>query len=157
MKNRRDSLPVNRYSRSLFFSLPSANHFLTSFANRVAFTLKRKQLWYLLTSGYSRHYTIIMHILSTDKFHCCQALFFKCRGSALALSINSPTSGGNSCLDFFWAINEVTFSRSALGFNFEADSCSFFFVTASATLIRLLYFQGFHLLSGVRPRNLGHY
>lgn len=90
--------------------------------------------------------------LSTDKFHCCQALFFKCRGSALALSINLPTSGGNSCLDFFWAMKEVSFSRLVLGFNFEVDICSFFFVTASATLIRSLYFQGFHLLSGVRPK-----
>lgn len=133
MKNSQDSLPVNRYSRSLFFSLPSANHFLTSFANQVAFTLKCKQLYYLpkqLSGGMS---TIDLQVLtslsdnaylSTDKFHCCQALFFKCRGSALALSINSPTSGGNSCQNFFWAINEVTFSRSVLGFNFEVDRCS---------------------------------
>ena len=76
---------------------------------------------------------------NTDEFQCCQALFFKWRGSALAQSINLPTRGGNSCLDFCCEMKEVIFSRFVAGFRFVLFTSAFFFSTSVAFVILSQY------------------
>lgn len=53
---------------------------------------------------------------------CCHALLHVCSGSTLALSINFPRGGSNSCLDFWFAIKVVTFVRAFNSFS-ESFCC----------------------------------
>lgn len=64
---------------------------------------------------------------------CCHALLHVCRGSTLALSINFPRGGSNSCLDFWFAIKVVTFVRA---FNSFSESFCLYFSTAFAFSMR---------------------
>ena len=73
----------------------------------------------------------------TVECHCCHPLFLTCKGSTLTLSIALPSKGGNSCRDFFCAMNEVTFCLMVAGLRCEPElpSSSFFLATAPATAI----------------------